>query len=105
MSRTFRRRRHRYEYRWLLCIFDPLMPFSSRFTLDRNSTQGRHAIARFHSDAYSSIRSPAPRAFRRDYDHQIKTVNDRELRRWLADREYDPVFDIRHRHGANWSYW
>ena len=36
----------------------------------------------------------------RIHDHRIRTANDHEFRRWLADPDYDPVFDIRHRHGA-----
>jgi hypothetical protein len=105
MSRTFRRSRHRYEYRWVLRVADFRIPYSVRVLLDRNSAEGRRALARYHSDAYESVRSPAPRTNRRDHDHRIRTVNDRELRRWLANPEYDPVIDVRHRHGANWSYW
>jgi hypothetical protein len=105
MSRTFRRRRHRYDYRWAL--LDPGSPglFWSRKLLDKNSREGRRAIARFHSDAYFSVRSPAPRWFRSEFDHQLRTRNDRELRRWLADPGYDPVTQVRHLHRANWSWW
>jgi hypothetical protein len=105
MSRTFRRRRQRYEYRWVLRVADPLAPFASRQVLERNSPQGRRAVARFHSDKEITMGGAAPHWYRRIYDHRIRTANDRQLRRWLADPSYDPVFDVRHRHGANWGWW
>ena len=39
----------------MLRDFDPLVLFSGRLTLERNSAQGRRAIARFHSDAEVTI--------------------------------------------------
>ena len=105
MSRTHRRRGERHEYRWVLreTVFDGI-----RFThipLDRHSREGRRAIARFHSDAEFTIRSGAPHWYRREFDHRLRTMNDRELHRWLADPGYDPVMQIRHLHQANWSWW
>jgi hypothetical protein len=105
MSRTFRRRRHRYEYQWALRVWNPAAPSWSWLMLDRYSPEGRRAIARFHSDAYVSMRSPAPGWYRRQFDHQQRTRNDRELRRWLADPGYDPVTQVRHLHRANRSWW
>ena len=105
MSRTYRRRGERHEYRWVLreTVFD-----GCRFThipLDRHSPEGRRAIARFHSDAEFTMRSGAPHWYRRIYDHGLRTMNDRELRRWFADPGYDAVQQVRHRHAANWSWW
>lgn len=105
MSRTFRRRRHCYEYRWVLRVGDSVIPYSARTPLDRNSAEGRRELARYHSDAYEGVRSPAPRWYRREFDHRLRTRNDRELRRWLADSGYDPVTQVRHLHRANWSWW
>jgi len=51
------------------------------------------------------MRRSAPRWYRREFDHRLRTMNDRQLRRWLADPGYDPVMQIRHRHDANWSWW
>jgi hypothetical protein len=28
-----------------------------------------------------------------------------QLRRWLDNPDYAPVFEVRHRHNANWSWW
>jgi len=105
MSRTYRRRGQRQEYRWVLrdwkwsnCVLVPVL-------IDARSKEGRRAIARFHSDVESTMRSGAPRWFRRIYDHRLRTLNCREFRHWLDDPGYDPVFHVRHRHGANWSWW
>jgi len=35
----------------------------------------------------------------------MRTMNDRELRRWLDDPDSGPVLQARHRHQANWSWW
>lgn len=105
MSRTYRRRGARYEYHWVL---REVAFVSGRFLeirIDRRSLQGRRAIARFHSDAELTMRSAAPRWYRRVFDHRLRTLNDRELRRWIADPGYDPVQQVRHRHRANWSWW
>ena len=107
MSRTYRRRGERHEYHWVLrdTLFDS---WSCRFVhvpIDRHSREGRRAIARFHSDAEFTMRSSAPRWYRREYDHRLRTMNQRELRRWLDDPGYDPVMQARHLHQANWSWW
>jgi hypothetical protein len=105
MSRTYRRRGQRHEYRRVLrdynCIDCVLVPVF----IDARSKEGRRAIARFHSDAERTIRSGPPRRYRRIFDHRLRTLDRRELRRWLDDPGYDPVFQVRHRHSASWSWW
>ena len=107
MSRTYRRRGERHEYRWVLREYEWIGDQLVRFQLDPRSKHGRKAIARFHSDTQSQLtmRSGAPRWYRRMFDHRLDFLNARELRRWLDDRGYDPVFQVRHRHSANWSWW
>ena len=105
MSRTYRRRGERHEYRWVLRDWSAPEPFSVPVLLERYSPEARRAIARFHSDAEFTMRSAAPRWYRREFDHRLRTMNDRELRRWLADPGYDPVMQVRHLHQANWSWW
>ncbi|OGA49025.1 MAG: hypothetical protein A3F74_27985 [Betaproteobacteria bacterium RIFCSPLOWO2_12_FULL_62_58] len=73
--------------------------------LDRHLADGRRAIARFHSDSEITLRSTAPCWYRKVYDRQLCTFNDKQLRLWLADAGYDPVFEANHRHRANWSWW
>jgi len=73
--------------------------------IDARSKEGRRAIARFHPDAYWTLRSTAPDRYRRIFDHRLRTLNCSELRRWLDDPGYDPVFHMRHRHSADWSWW
>ncbi len=103
MSRTFRRRSALYEDSLVLRDRD------SRWTvvceLDARRRAGRKAIALFHSDANETMRSAAPAWYRKHFDRRINTFNDRMLRRWIADTGFDPVFDIKHRHCANWSWW
>jgi hypothetical protein len=105
MSRTFRRRGERHEYYWVLREYewagDRVVPVQ----IDARSKAGRKAIALFHSDAYFSLRSSAPRWYRRLFDHRLNLLNERELRRWLDDPEYDPGFEARHHHAANWAWW
>ena len=103
MSRTYRRRRHRYEYSWVL--FDRQVGTPVGALLDLRSPEGRRAIARFHSDSQFTIRSTAPRWYRKVFDRRLRTFNDKQLRRWLSDPGYDPVMQVRHRHRANWSWW
>jgi hypothetical protein len=105
MSRTYRRRGQRRDYDWVLrdyrWINDALVPF----WIDARSKEGRRSIARFHSDAFWALRSTAPRWYRRIFDHQLRTLDAKQLRRWLNTPGYDPVFHVRHRHSANWSWW
>lgn len=105
MSRTYRRRGQRHCYDWVLrdyrCVDGTLIPF----LIEARSKEGRRAIARFHSEAHWTLRSTAPRWYRCIFDHQLRTLNARELRRWLHDPSYEPVLQVRHRHNANWSWW
>ena len=103
MSRTYRRRGQRQEYYWVLFDRQLRTPFGA--LLDPRSREGRRAIARFHSDAGITMRGSAPRWYRRVFDHRLRTFNNKQLRRWLADPGYDPIAQVRHRHGANWSWW
>jgi hypothetical protein len=105
MSRTYRRRGELHEYRWVLsdsrwngALFVPSL-------IDPRSKEGRRTLARFHSDAHVTLRSRPPSWYRRMHDHQLRTLNVRELRRWLDDPRYDPVFQVQHRHSANYSWW
>lgn len=104
MSRTYRRRRHRHEYRWVLRDWT-VVPFIVPRLIDPRSPEGRRAVARFHSDNEITMRSAAPRWYRKVFQRRLRTFNDKQLRRWLADPGYDPVMQARHRHSANWSWW
>jgi hypothetical protein len=82
MSRTYRRRGQRHEYRWLLRDSRWINCVLVAVFIDARSKQGRRAIARFHSDAESTIRSGAPHWYRRIFDHHLRTLNSKEFRRW-----------------------
>lgn len=105
MARTFRRKRERHEYRWVLRDRISDLPFWRRSLLDPRSRAGRKAIARFHSDKLVTMSGSAPRWYRRVSDRRIRTANDRMLRRWLVDPQFDPIFRDWHKHDANWSWW
>ena len=105
MSRTYRRRRQRHEYRWVLRDRQAVTPPGMVLWFDSYSPEGRRAIARFHSDREITVRSAAPHWYRKVFDRRLRTFNDKQLRRWLADPDYDPVIQVRHRHCANWSWW
>ena len=103
MSRTYRRRRQYHEYYWVL--FDWQLGAPVGALLDPRSREGRRAIARFHSDREATMGGAAPRWYRKVFDRRLRTFNDKQLRRWLADPGYDPVMQVWHRHCANWSWW
>ena len=105
MSRTYRRRTQRYEYRWVLSELHWSEGTLIPCTLDPRSKTGRRAIARFHSDAEQTMRSGPPRWYRRVHDHRLRTINFSELRHWLADSDYEPLLQVRHRHSATWAWW
>ena len=107
MSHTYRRRGERHEYRWVLrdSFFDPESRQFTHYLIDRHSLEGRRAIARFHSDAEFTIRSGVPRWFRGIFKRRLRNANTRELLRWLADPDYDPIMQSRHRHSAKWAWW
>jgi len=105
MSRTYRRRGERRDYDRVLRDSCWINGTLVTLRIDARSREGRRAIARFHSDAYWTLRSTAPRWYRRIFDHRLRTVNNNQLRRWTCDPGYDPIFQVRHRHSANWSWW
>lgn len=105
MARTFRRKQERHEYYWVLHDWESKLPYGQWVQLDLQSKAGRRAIARFHSDKTVTVGSSAPRCYRKVFDRRIRTANNRMLRRWLADPEFDPVFRAWHKHDANWSWW
>jgi hypothetical protein len=104
MSRTYRRRGERHEYRLVLRDWVFESDYLRAFQIDRRSSEGRRAIARFHSDA-SHHKSGVPHWFRGVFKQRERTSNIRELRRWLNDSGYDPVMDVKHRHSAQWAWW
>ena len=105
MSRTVRRKNQKHEYVWVLKDWDLFMNRGSRVRHDEHSPVGRKAIARFHSDKEVTMGSSAPRWYRKLFDRRRRTRNDRMMRQWLADQDFDPVFEASHKHDANWSWW
>ena len=105
MSRTYRRRGESHEYRWVLGDSKWNGAFFVFSPIDPRSKEGRRSLARFHSDVCFTLRSRPSRWYRRVHDHRLRTRNERQLRRWLDDAGYDPVFQARHLHCANYRWW
>ena len=105
MSRTYRRHGQHHDYRWVLCNREWINHVLVSVPIDARAKERRRAVARFHSDAESTVHSSAPHWYRRFFDNRLRTLNFRQLRRWIEDHDYDPVFLVRHRHNANWNWW
>jgi hypothetical protein len=105
MSRTYRRRGERHEYRWVLRDRSDATPWWAHALLDARSDAGRRAIARFHSDAEFTMKGGVPHWFCRIFKRRQRNADTRELLRWIADPRHDPVVQARHRHSAKWSWW
>lgn len=105
MSRTFRRKNQQHEYRWVLRDWDLFHSSSRSIRHDPNSTAGRKAIAIFHSDVQCTMSGSAPRWYRKVFDRRRRTRNNRMMRKWFKNPEFDPVFEGNHRHDANWTWW
>jgi len=105
MSPTYRRRGQRHDYEWALRDCRWVSGVRVPFLIDARSKEGRRAIARFHSDACWTLRSTAPRGYRRVFDHRLRSADASQVRRWPNDPGYDPVLQARRRHNANWSWW
>ncbi|HZP92887.1 MAG TPA: hypothetical protein VFB20_08405 [Burkholderiales bacterium] len=76
MSRTYRRRGERHQYGWVLRDHRSVNGAPVLFLIDQRSKEGR-----------------------RDRPRSPKDTG--QLRRWLDDPGYSPVFQARHRHSAN----
>ena len=104
MSRTFRRKNQQHEYIWVLKDWNTCFRDRPAVRHSRNSRAGRKSIAIFHSDAQVTMNSSAPRWYRKAFEHRRRTRNNRIMKLWLKGLA-DPLFEARHRHDANWSWW
>ena len=105
MSRTYRRQNQQHDYEWVLIDWKSRIAGVQYPRHDPRSILGRKAIARYHSDSQMTLRSSAPRWYRKIHDHQLRTFNNRQMRMWLEDPRFDPVFGVSHRRNANYSWW
>jgi len=105
MSRTLRRKNQQHDYDWVLIDWRSRIPGVQYPRHDPRSALGQKAIARYHSESQVTMGITAPRSYRKAYDHRLPARNDRQMRKWLEDPEFDPVFEAYHRHDANYSWW
>ena len=78
MARTYRRRRERHEDYWVLHDWESRLPFGHWVQLDPRSKAGRKAVAHFHSDKTVTLRSSAPRWYRKTFALPAADAGDRE---------------------------
>lgn len=108
MSRTFRRTGANsqaglgWALRWAAIEACHAPLYMGYEPLRVGSHEWKRTVARFRSDARTE-RGPS-RTYRRMYNHFQRTHNDRELRRAVADPQYDAIFDVRHRNRARWGW-
>lgn len=105
MSRTYRRKNQQHEYVWALKDWDLFLSGGPSVRHDYHSFAGRKAIAKFHSDAQVTMNSSAPRWYRKVFDRRRRTRNNRMMRLWLKNLDFDPVFESSHKHDANSTWW
>ena len=104
MSRTYRRKSERHEYRWVLREWTFAPGYLVRVDLHRHSPGGRRLIARFHSDAQVTMKGGPPRWFRRLFKRRQRNANTHQVLKWLADPRHDPIMVARHRNSARWAW-
>jgi hypothetical protein len=97
------RRGQRHNYDWVLLgyrwIGDVLVPF----LIDARSKKGRRAIARFHADAFWTLRSTAPRWYRRVFDHRLRSANNSTLQAIDATARPHPSTPVNERLNPTFS--
>ena len=103
MSRTFRRTKATHRLSWYLSLYGEHSADAS--SVNVTSTDLSALSAMFHSDRGVVLMTSAPRFFRKAFEHRAKLRNDRMLRQWIENPQFDPVFENRHRHCANASWW
>ena len=104
MSHTLRRKNQQHDCDWVLVDWRSCIPGVQYPSHDSRSALGQKVIAHYHSHSQITMGSAAPRWYRKVYDHRLRTRNNRQMRKWLEDLEFDPVFEACHRHDANYSW-
>jgi hypothetical protein len=109
MSRTYRRKNQRHDYRWVLLDYARPIESQARFKLIEiryaaNSTAGRKRIAEYHSD-HAFVLGQAPWHFRKSFKRSQRMEHQREIGRWVKNPEHPVQCDPRTRHSATWAWW
>ena len=109
MSRTYRRKNQKHDYRWVLRAY--ARPIGSHSLLmfvavniSASSLEGRKRLAKYHSD-HALVFGQAPRQLRKSFKRSQRMGHRLEIGRWLKDSEYPVQCDPRTRHSATWAWW
>lgn len=94
MSRTYRRKNEKHEYRWVLRNWD-VWPWCSNYTkYDAHSKEGIKALAEFHADWYRSFREPGPAWFRNMFtERPQRREAKRQIKKFMLDKEYEVILN------------
>lgn len=90
MARTYRRSGEHFEYRWVLresvWVTDKNTSFRwlRETSVHPDSTEGRRRIARFHSDAETTMHK-VPKPFRQSLNRRSRAAENRRLRTAIRD--------------------
>ncbi len=105
MSRTYRRRKARYNLDWVLRDYTWTSCYQKRIVLDPRSRDGKKALAHYFSDAgfghYSH--ATAPHWYRRYLNHRADRREEMELNRWRKNPDHEVALP-RRVSDAGW-YW
>lgn len=109
MSRTYRRKNQKYDYRWVLRDHARAYgPYSRLITLvidvSAISPEGKKRLAKYHSD-HAFVFGQAPREFRKLFKRSLRMGHRIEIARWLKNHDYPVQCDARTRHTATWAWW
>ena len=109
MSRTYRRKNHNHDYRWVLRDYARLVEPQTRFMLvavdiPARSPEGKKRIAKYHSD-HASVYGQAPHFVRKLFTRRLRMAHRLEIAHWLKNSEHPVQCDPRTRHSATWAWW
>jgi hypothetical protein len=105
MARTLRRKSVPMSLVWTLRNWQIEGGIYRRVTLDPKSPEGKKALAKFYSDhGFGNYRYACPpRRYRRELTGRDRRLEQADLRKWMADRDYDTL-PRRWGRDAKW-YW
>lgn len=107
MAHTIRRKKHQYNYSFVLSVLVRAEDFSryQRVPIDRHSKEGKKALAEYHADSGFGDYSHAcpPRWYRRMHNKRFTAKEKSSLAKWKRNGDYEIPSSF-HVRNAGW-YW
>lgn len=104
MARTYRRKGITQDYYWVLWHWGTPY-YLNRSSYERDSKEGKKAIAIYHSDATITMEGSAPRSYCKVRWHKMRQDAKKQLHMFWKDEEHEVQIHANHKHSANWDYW